>query len=93
VPYPVEVNDSPMIVHRNTARREFCDMGGGPVDEMLEQCAKHPLVCNISIHPYVFGSLSRFATAAHRAQTLCRAQSAGPVWWTRPGEIAEFCNP
>ncbi len=55
VPYPVEVNDSPMIVHRKHSAREFCDMVVDQFDEMLEQCAKHPLVCNISIHPYVFG--------------------------------------
>src|SRR5438046_9551761 len=40
--------------------------------EMLEQCAKHPLVCNISIHPYVFGQPFRLrplrAALKHRSE-------------------------
>src|SRR2546430_786990 len=36
VPYPAEVNDSPMIVHRKHGAREFCDMVVDQFDEMLE---------------------------------------------------------
>lgn len=47
---------SSQVVHRQHTGREFCDMLVDQFEEMVEQSAKHPLVCNISIHPYVFGS-------------------------------------
>src|SRR2546421_2697462 len=37
VPYPVEVNDSPAIVHRKHSAREFCDMGVDQFEEMMDQ--------------------------------------------------------
>ncbi len=92
VPYPVEVNDSPMIVHRKHSAREFCDMVVDQFDEMLEQCAKHPLVCNISIHPYVFGQAFRLRPLRMALKHCVEHQFRERVWWTRPGEIAEFCN-
>ena len=55
VPYPAELNDSPQIVHRQHSAREFCDMLVDQFEEMVEQSVKHPLVCNISIHPHTFG--------------------------------------
>jgi len=70
VPYPVEVNDSPMIVHRKHSAREFCDMVVDQFDEMLEQCVKHPLVCNISIHPTCSASLSDCDRCASRSNTV-----------------------
>jgi len=55
VPYPVEVNDSPDDRAPETQRARILRHVVDQFDEMLEQCVKHPLVCNISIHPYVFG--------------------------------------
>ncbi len=91
VPYPVEVNDSPMIVHRKHSAREFCDMIVDQFEEMAEQCTRHPLVCNISIHPYIFGQPFRLRPL-RTALKHCLAHPARErVWWTRPGEVADFC--
>ncbi|HET9663156.1 MAG TPA: polysaccharide deacetylase, partial [Burkholderiales bacterium] len=53
VPYPVELNDSPQVIHRQHTGREFCDMLVDQFEEMVEQSERQPLVCNLSIHPYV----------------------------------------
>jgi hypothetical protein len=92
VPYPVEVNDSPAIVHRKHSAREFCDMVVDQFDEMLEQCVKNPLVCNISIHPYVFGQPFRLRPLRLALKHCVEHKYRDRVWWTRPGEIAEFCH-
>ncbi|MDB5947182.1 MAG: polysaccharide deacetylase, partial [Ramlibacter sp.] len=55
VPYPIELNDSQVIIHRKQDGREFCDMIVDQFDEMIEQCVRHPLVMNISVHPNIFG--------------------------------------
>src|SRR5438046_5235113 len=60
--------------------------------EMLEQCAKHPLVCNISIHPYVFGQPFRLRPLRAALKHCVEHKFRERVWWTRPGEIAEFCS-
>ena len=59
VPYPAELNDSPQVIHRQHTGREFCDMLVDQFEEMVDQSERHPLVCNISIHPYVPGSGAR----------------------------------
>src|SRR5258707_5773078 len=81
-----------MIVHRKHSAREFCDMVVDQFDEMLEQCVKHPLVCNISIHPYVFGQPFRLRPLRIALEHCVEHKQRDRVWWTRPGEIAEFCN-
>ena len=89
VPYPAELNDSPQIIHRQHTAREFCDMLVDQFEEMVEQSAQHPLVCNISIHPYVFGYPVPPAAAAQGAQALLRERSS----WTASGSASPRTSP
>ena len=80
VPYPVELNDSPQIIHRQHTGREFCDMLVDQFEEMVEQSEKHPLVCNVSIHPYIFGY-------PFRLRPLRKALAALPVGQVRGARV------
>jgi hypothetical protein len=91
VPYPAELNDSPQIIHRQHTAREFCDMLVDEFDEMAEQSAKYPLVCNLSIHPFVFGYPFRLRPLRKALQHCLSSKYAERVWKCRPGDIADFC--
>ncbi len=88
VPYPIETDDAQGIIHRRHTAGNFADMVVDQFDEMLEQAERHPLVMNVSVHPYVFGEpfrLRRLRSAlAHCAKNQC-------VWRCRPGDIADHC--
>ena len=85
IPYPIEVNDTRGIVWYRYSSAEFADMIIDNFDEMLAQSAGQPLVCPISLHPFVIGRPYRIRhlrralehVIAHREQ----------IWLTRPGEI------
>ena len=92
VPYPVELNDSPQIIYRQHSAREFCDMLVDQFEEMLEQSAKHPLVCNISIHPHTFGYPFRVRPLRTALEHCFSLPAAERVWKCRPRDIAEYCR-
>jgi hypothetical protein len=92
VPYPVELNDSPQIIHRQHTGREFCDMLVDQFEEMVEQSAKHPLVCNISIHPYVFGYPFRLRPLRKALQHCFQHKFVDRVWKCKPVDVADFCH-
>jgi allantoinase len=88
VPYPVETDDAQAIIHRKWSAAVFADAVVDQFDEMIGQSARHPLVMNVSLHPYVFGQpfrLRRLRTA------LKHCLDHGLVWYCRPGDIAEHC--
>jgi hypothetical protein len=89
VPYPIETDDAQAIIHRRYSASVFDDMIVDQFDEMVEQSQRHPLVMNVSVHPYVFGHPFR-VRRLRRALLHC-TKSARSVWWCRPGEIAEHC--
>jgi len=91
VPYPAELNDSPQIIHRQHAAREFCDMLVDHFEEMAEQSAQHPLVCSVSIHPYVFGYPFRLRPLRRALQHCFSSKLMDRVWKCRPGDIADYC--
>jgi allantoinase len=91
VPYPIELNDSQAIVHRKQGAAEFCDMIVDQFDEMAEQCERHPLVMNVSVHTYVFGQPFRLRRLRSALQHCMQHARADKVWWCRPRDIAEFC--
>jgi allantoinase len=70
VPYPLELNDAGQLIHRQHNTREFCDMIVDQFDEMVRQCIDHPLVCCVSLHPYLVGQPFRFRRCAPRSTTL-----------------------
>ena len=88
VPYPVETDDAQGVIHRRWSAATFADAVVDQFDEMLEQCARHPLVMNVSVHPYVFGQPFRIRQL-RRALEHCLNRKT--VWYCRPGDIAEHC--
>jgi peptidoglycan/xylan/chitin deacetylase (PgdA/CDA1 family) len=91
VPYPAELNDSASIIHRENSAQQFADMIVDQFDEMVEQCAAQPLVMTISLHPFVVGQPFRLPSL-RKALTHCVEHAKRDrVWWTRPGEVADFC--
>jgi len=91
VPYPIELNDSQHVIHRKGDASDFCDMIVQQFDEMIEQSAKHPLVMNVSIHPYVFGQPFRLRMLRQALMHCLHHALAERVWWTRPCDIADHC--
>jgi allantoinase len=92
VPYPVELNDSPQVVHRQHTGREFCDMLVDQFEEMVEQSANHPLVCNVSIHPYVFGYPFRLRPLRKALQHCFSSTFMGRVWKCKPQDVSDHCR-
>jgi peptidoglycan/xylan/chitin deacetylase (PgdA/CDA1 family) len=88
IPYPVETDDAQGIIHRRWSAAAFADAVVDQFDEMLRQSETHPLVMNVSVHPYVFGQPFR-VRQLRRALRHCAGHAA--VWYCRPREIAEFC--
>ena len=91
VPYPVETDDAQAIIHRKWSAGVFCDMLVAQFDEMIGQSARHPLVMNVSVHPYVFGQPFRLRALRRALQHCLRHPLASRVWWTKPGDIANHC--
>jgi allantoinase len=91
VPYPIETDDAQAIIHRKYTGRDFCDMLVAQFDEMLEQSRRHPLVMNVSVHPFVFGHPYQIHWLRQALQHCRSHAGTGRVWWTRPGEIADYC--
>ena len=85
MPYPIECNDTRGVIWYRYTAREFADMLIDNFDEMLAQSESQPLVCPMSLHPFVMGRPYRIRhlrrvfehIAAHRER----------IWLTRPGDI------
>lgn len=92
VPYPAEINDSPGIVHRQHSAREFCDMMVDQFEEMIVQSERAPLVCNISIHPYIFGQPFRLYPLRAAFKHFVTHKLKDRVWWCKPEDISDYCH-
>jgi allantoinase len=91
VPYPVELNDAQMAIHRAHTPRDFCDMMVDQFDEMIEQSERHPLVMNISIHPFIFGQPYRLRPFREALARCLKHKLKDRVWLCTPGEVADYC--
>jgi hypothetical protein len=60
-------------------------------EEMVEQSERHPLVCNISIHPHTFGYPFRLRPLRTALNHCFQNRFMSRVWKCRPGEIADYC--
>jgi hypothetical protein len=92
VPYPIELNDAQVVIHRKQDAADFCDMIVDQFDEMIEQCERHPLVMSVSVHTYVFGQPFRLRRLRSALRHCIEHPRAAQVWWTRPRDIARFCE-
>ena len=91
IPYPIELNDSQHVIHRKGDASSFCDMIVQQFDEMAEQSERHPLVMNVSIHPYVFGQPFRLRMLRQALRHCIEHPLTDRVWWVRPCDIANYC--
>ena len=89
MPYPVEANDNRGIVWYRYTSADFTDMLIDNFDEMLEQTNKdgHPLVCPISLHPFVVGRPYRIRQLRRAFEHILKSHSK--IWLTTPGEICK----
>jgi peptidoglycan/xylan/chitin deacetylase (PgdA/CDA1 family) len=86
-----EVNDSASIIHRHNSAAQFSEMIVAQFDELVEQCTAQPLVMILSLHPFVVGQPFRLG-ALRQALNYCVGHpKRDRVWWTRPGDIADYC--
>jgi hypothetical protein len=90
VPYPVELNDSPSLLHRHHSGREFAQMIVDQFDEMMLQSRKYPLVFAIAVHPFIIGQ--PFRLHAFREALRHILERRDELWITTPGEIARYCE-
>jgi peptidoglycan/xylan/chitin deacetylase (PgdA/CDA1 family) len=91
VPYPQELNDIPQIVARKREAKELADMIIDSFDVMQAECAKHPLVMGIALHPYIVGQPHRFKHLA-RALRHIVSRADERVWFTTSGDIAKHAT-
>jgi peptidoglycan/xylan/chitin deacetylase (PgdA/CDA1 family) len=85
IPYPIEVNDTRGIVWYRYTADEFADMIVDQFDEMLEQSARQPLVCPISLHPFVIGRPYRIRRLRRAFEHILEHRAR--IWLTRPRDI------
>ncbi len=85
MPYPIECNDTRGIVWYRYTGAEFADMLVDAFDEMLEQSRAQPLVCPISLHPFVVGRPYRIRPLRRALEHI--ASHRNQVWLTRPRDI------
>lgn len=91
IPYPAEINDSAVIIHREGTAQDFADMIVNGFNEMVEQCAAQPLVLTISLHPFVMGQPFRLPALRQALMHCANHVHADRVWWTTPGAISDHC--
>lgn len=92
VPYPIEINDGPVVARRQHSAREFADMIVDQFDEMLDQCVDHPLVCAIALHPFIMGQPFRVRPLRDALRHCLGHAGRERVWRTTPGRIATHCQ-
>ena len=81
----IEVNDTRGVIWYHHTSQEFADMITDQFDEMLAQSARQPLVCPISLHPFVFGRPYRIRRLRRALQHILG--HGDRVWITRPRDI------
>ena len=90
VPYPQELNDIPMIMHRQMDGKDFAQMIVDQLEEMIEQTSAtdaQPLVMGIALHPYIVGQPYRLRHLRRALARVAAARDKAQVWITTPGAI------
>jgi allantoinase len=92
VPYPIEINDSPVMLSRMQSATDFRQMIVDQFETMLRFSENHPLVCGVSLHTFVVGQPFRFVQLEAALKHIVNHPARDRVWFTRPGEIAAFAS-
>lgn len=88
MPYPVETNDSPMMINRLHTAEELSKIWIDQFDEMLEQSRKgQSLVCPFVLHTFILGQPFRLRQLRRAMQHILSHRDE--IWITQPGLIAE----
>lgn len=85
MPYPIECNDNRALIWFNYTSEEFADMLLDSLEEMLEQSQHQPLVCPISLHPFVVGRPYRIRQLRRVFERLNELRD--DIWLTQPRDI------
>ena len=85
MPYPIECNDTRGIVWNHYTSGEFAEMIVDNFDEMLEQSVHQPLVCPISLHPFVTGRPYRLRRLRQAFEHIVKHRDR--IWLTHPRDI------
>lgn len=85
MPYPIEVNDTRGVVWYRYTADEFAEMIVDQFDEMLAQSERQPLVCPISLHPFVIGRPYRIRRLRRAFEHIVKHRDR--IWLTRPRDI------
>jgi peptidoglycan/xylan/chitin deacetylase (PgdA/CDA1 family) len=88
MPYPIECNDNRALVWYSYTSNEFADMLVDNFDEMLEQSARQPLVCPISLHPFVVGRPYRIRQLRRAFEHILHYRDR--IWLTHPRDICAY---
>ena len=91
VPYPLEINDSPMMLVRHHTAVDFEQMIIDQFDEMLAQSERHALVCGIALHTMIVGHPYRLRALRRALKHIVDHPQREKIWFTRPGEIFDHC--
>jgi len=92
VPYPIEINDSPVMLSRMQPATDFNRMILDQFNEMLRLSTKSPLVFGISLHTFCAGQPFRLIQIRQALQTIANHPDFDKVWVTTPGQIADYCG-
>jgi peptidoglycan/xylan/chitin deacetylase (PgdA/CDA1 family) len=85
MPYPIETNDNRGLVWYRYTSEGFADMIVDQFEEMLRQSTGQPLVCPISLHPFVIGRPYRLRHLRRAFQHILGHRPR--IWLTRPRDI------
>jgi allantoinase len=87
VPYSLEINDFPAIVHLHRTAREFYEMIKDQFDVLYEEGARGGKVMAIALHPNIMGSPSRIRYLDMSLKYIKQHQG---VWFATGSEIASW---
>ena len=88
VPYPIEINDSPIMLSRHQPATDFYQMIVDQFEEMLKQSQLQSLVFGISLHTFVAGQPFRLRQIRKAFEYIVNHPRFEEVWVTTPGKIA-----
>jgi allantoinase len=88
IPYPVEINDGPMILGKYHTPAEMAQMTIDQFEQMLLDAEKQPLIFPISIHTFIVGHPFRRLHLRKALEHIARHRDRDKVWFTVPSDIA-----
>ena len=86
------MNDAAQQVFRQQTARDFTDLIVDQFDEMVERSADRPMVCCLSIHPYIVGQPYRIRALRSAFKHIVGHPLRDRVWFTRGDAIADYCR-